>query len=99
MRSTQNPLQQSALLPQVPPVAVHAGAHLPPSHLLLQHWWFFLHFLLRGLHSSSAAATPPSDPSAPPTRAAPINLSALPRERLPLDSPLASSSKERPLAS
>jgi hypothetical protein len=35
----------------------------------------------------------------PPTRAAPINLSALPREMLPLASPLASSSKGRSLAS
>src|SRR5918994_4149357 len=38
-----------------------------------------------GLHSSAAATPPmPSDASAPPTRAAPINLSALPREMLPL---------------
>jgi hypothetical protein len=42
----------------------------------------------------SAEATPPSAPSVPPTRAAPINLSALRRETLPLASPLASSSKE-----
>src|SRR5215208_2336586 len=50
-----------------------------------------------GLHSLSAAATPPrpSDASVPPTRAAPINLIALPREMLPLASPLVSSSKER----
>ena len=40
----------------------------------------------------------PSDASAPPTTAAPINLSALPREMLPLASPLVSSSKERSLA-
>jgi hypothetical protein len=75
-------------------------AHLPSVHVPLQHWWFFLHFLLRGLHSSSAAATPPSDASVPPTRAAPINLSALPRESVPLESPTASSSKElAPLSS
>jgi len=78
-------------------VDTHAGAHLPPSHLPLQHCAFFLHFLLTGLHSSSAAATPPmpSDDSVPPTRAAPINLSALPRVRVPLANPPASSSKVR----
>ena len=69
------------------------AAHVRSTQLPLQHWWFFLHFLLRGLHSSSAAATPPSDPSVPPTRAAPISLSALPRESVPLASPLVSSSK------
>jgi len=75
------------------------AAHLPPEQLPLQHCLFFLHFFTASLHSSSAAATPPSDPSAPSTRAAPISLSALPREMLPLASPLASSSKERSLAS
>jgi hypothetical protein len=70
------------------------AAHLPPSQLPLQHCAFFLHFFPVGLHSSSAAATPPSDASVPPTRAAPINLSALRREMEPLASPLVSSSKE-----
>jgi hypothetical protein len=37
----------------------------------------------------------PAMPSVPPTRAAPISLSALPRESVPLASPLASSSKVR----
>jgi hypothetical protein len=44
---------------------------------------------------SAPASRMPSDASVPPTRAAPINLSALPRESVPLASPLASSSKER----
>jgi len=44
-------------------------------------------------HRSSAQATPGTEPRALPTRAAPINLSALPRERVPLATPLASSSK------
>jgi hypothetical protein len=38
---------------------------------------------------------PTTDASVPPTRAAPISLSALPRVMLPLASPLASSSKVR----
>jgi hypothetical protein len=43
----------------------------------------------------AAPASPmPSDPSVPPTTAAPINLSALPRETLPSASPLARSSKK-----
>jgi hypothetical protein len=71
-----------------------------PEQLPLQHCAFFLHFFPLGLHRLSAAASPmPSDASVPPTRAAPINLSALPRESVPLASPLASSSKERSLAS
>src|SRR3712207_5413063 len=41
----------------------------------------------------------PSDPSAPPMRAAPINLRALPREMLPLAISVASASKARSLAS
>jgi hypothetical protein len=47
----------------------------------------------------AAKATPGMEASAPPRRAAPINLSALPRERVPLASPLASSSKELSLGS
>jgi hypothetical protein len=42
----------------------------------------------------AAPAIPGMEASVPPTRAAPINLSALPRVRLPLASPLVSSSKE-----
>src|SRR5919107_678496 len=86
----------------MPPLGLNSGrqqVRLLAPQVPLQHWWFFLHFFPVGLHSSSAAATPPSDPSVPPTRAAPINLSALPREMLPLASPLVSSSKECPLAS
>src|SRR5918997_5132868 len=69
------------------------AAHVPPTQAPLQHCLSFLHFLAVGLHSSSATATPPrpSDPSVPPTRAAPINLSALPRVRVPSASPLARS--------
>ena len=71
--------------------------HVPLSQLPLQHWSFLLQFFPLRLHpggSADASAPMPSDPSVPPTRAAPINLSALPREMLPLASPLASSSKE-----
>jgi hypothetical protein len=74
---------------QVPCLEVPLLTQLP-----LQHCASFLHFFPVGLQRS-AAATPPSDPSAPPTRAAPINLSALRRVMLPLASALASSSKER----
>jgi hypothetical protein len=57
-------------------------------------------FPMRLQPGGSAPASPmPSDPSVPPTTAAPISLSALPREMLPLASPLARSSKERSLAS
>ena len=90
----QLPLQQSLEVLQVPPSDVHAAAQVPPSHFPLQHCAFFLHFFPSGLHRLSAPASPmPSDASVPPTRAAPINLSALPREMLPLARPLVSSSK------
>ena len=69
------------------------AAHLPSTQLPLLHWWLWLHFLSAGL--GLAQAMPGMEASTPPTRVAPINLSALPRERLPLASPLASSSKER----
>jgi hypothetical protein len=75
---------------------------VPPEQLPLQHCVALLQCFPPGLHLlGAAAATPPkpSDPSAPPTRAAPINLIALRREMLPLESPIASSSKERSLAS
>jgi hypothetical protein len=92
----QRPLQQSVLPVQLTPLDVHAAAQMLPSHLPLQHCLFFLHFFPVRLHSSSATATPPTpnEASVPPRRAAPINLSALPRESLPLASPLASSSKD-----
>src|SRR5215212_8541835 len=63
---------------------------------LPQHWSFLVQCLPSRLHpGGSAPASPmPSDPSVPPTRAAPINLRALPRVRLPSASPLASSSKK-----
>src|SRR5215217_2896141 len=44
--------------------------------------------------SSSAQATPGTEANAAPRRAPPTNLSALPLERVPFASPLASSSKE-----
>jgi hypothetical protein len=72
----------------------HAATQMLPSHLPLQHCVFFLHTFPVGLHRSAPASRMPRDASVPPTRAAPINLSALPREMLPLASPLASSSKE-----
>src|SRR5215212_6638337 len=97
---------------QVVPQSVEPGGHAPQvplTQLPLQHWLLLLHFFPLRLQSSFspwsssswAAATPPMprDASVPPTRAAPINLSALPREMLPLASPIASSSKERSLAS
>src|SRR5215212_12152667 len=93
---------------QVVPQSVEPGGHAPQvplTQLPLQHWLLLLHFFPLRLQSSFspwsssswAAATPPMprDASVPPTRAAPINLSALRRETLPLASPLASSSKER----
>jgi hypothetical protein len=46
------------------------------------------------LHWSAPASRMPSDPSVPPTTAAPINLRALPRVREPSASPLARSSKK-----
>ena len=61
-----------------------------------------LHGFPYSLQAEGAAAAPPTPPreaSAPPTRAAPINLSALPRETSPLASPLARASKERSLGS
>lgn len=73
---------------------------MPPTQAPLQQCLSFLHFFPLGLQRSSAEASPmPSDPSVPPTRAAPISLSALPREMLPLASPIASSSKERSVVS
>src|SRR5215213_4464043 len=63
---------------------------------LSQHWSVLVQCLPSRLHpgGSPAASRMPSDASVPPTRAAPINLRALPRVRLPSASPLASSSKK-----
>jgi hypothetical protein len=95
----QKPLQHSLLLLQALLYVLHA--QVPPSQLRLQHTLSFVHtFPVRLQPGGSAAASPmPSDASVLPTRAAPINLSALPREMLPLASPVARASKERSLAS
>jgi hypothetical protein len=63
---------------------------------LPQHWSVLVQCLPARLHpgGSPAASPMPSDPSVPPTRAAPINLRALPRVREPSASPLARSSKK-----
>jgi hypothetical protein len=91
----------------LPHTAVAAGVHLtpPPQHLpavvaVPPQQLPFLHSPARShLWRAAASATFGVKLSAPPRRAAPINLSALRRERVPLASPLASSSKECPLAS
>src|SRR5215212_4906095 len=63
---------------------------------LPQHWSVLVQCLPSRLHpgGSPAASPMPSDASVPPTRAAPINLRALPRVRVPSASPLANSSKK-----
>jgi hypothetical protein len=82
-------------------VVVVCAWQLPLEQLPLQHCSFLVQFLpLRLQPGGSAEASPmPSDPSVLPMMAAPINLSALRREMLPLASPLARSSKDRSLAS
>jgi len=77
-------------------VVVVCAWHVPPEQLPLQHWAFLVQFFaLRLQPIGSADASPmPSDPSVPPTTAAPINLMALPRVRVPSASPLARSSKK-----
>src|SRR5215213_9928175 len=106
----QFPLQQSPEVLQEAPfgrpeqvvvvvgVSVVAGVWQVPltQTRLPQHCGFLVQCLPVRLHPGGApAASPmPSDPSLPPTRAAPINLRALPRERLPSASPLARSSKK-----
>src|SRR5215212_2338603 len=68
---------------------------------LPQHCVSLVQFLPMRLHPgrSAPASRMPSDPSVPPTTAAPINLRALPRVTLPSASPLARSSKKlSPLA-
>jgi hypothetical protein len=76
-------------------VVVVVCAWQVPRQMPLQHWAFLLHFFPVGLHSLSASATPPTpnEVSVPPTTAAPINRSALPRVMEPSASPIASSSK------
>src|SRR5215217_5756507 len=63
---------------------------------LPQHWSVLVQCLPARLHpgGAPAASRMPSDASVPPRRAAPINLRALPRVRLPSASPLARSSKK-----
>ena len=77
-------------------VVVVCAWQVPLAQFLLQHWSFLVQCLPLRLHpGGSAPASPmPSDPSVPPRRAAPINLSALPRVTLPSASPLARSSKK-----
>src|ERR671912_239522 len=60
---------------------------------LEQHWESLLHSLPKRLQSL-AQATPGTEAKAAPRRAPPIHLIALPLERVPLASPLASSSRE-----
>jgi len=63
---------------------------------LPQHWSFLVQCFPARLQpgGSPAASRMPSDPSAPPARAAPINLRALPRVMEPSASPLANASKK-----
>jgi hypothetical protein len=78
-------------------VVVVCARQLPPEQLPLQHWAFIVQFFPLRLHpggSADASPSMPSDPSVPPTRAARINLRALPRVTLPSASPLARSSKK-----
>jgi hypothetical protein len=76
---------------------VKVPLHTPLKHSPELHWSSRLHFLPAGLGLGAASAIPEMEANAPPTRAAPINLSALPRERLPLASYVASTSKENAL--
>src|SRR5215212_6739886 len=83
-------------------VVVVCARQLPPEQFKLQHCSFLVQCLplrLQPIGSASASAPIPSDPSVPPTTAAPINLRALDRVTLPSASPLARSSKKlSPLA-
>src|SRR5918997_1817205 len=63
------------------------------TQFLEQHWESLLHSLPKRLQSS-AQAIPGTEANAAPRRAPPIHLIALPLERVPVASPLASSSKE-----
>jgi hypothetical protein len=91
---SQLSLQQSVLPVQAPPSDTHAAAQVPlVEQLSLAHWWLCLHLAPAGL-LGLAQAMPGMEASAPPTRVAPINLSALPRVTLPSASSLARSSKK-----
>jgi hypothetical protein len=70
------------------PALMHRPRFRPGGKFSLQN---FAHSLLP---PSAAQATPGIEANAPPTNAAPSNLSALRLERVPLASPFASSSKE-----
>jgi hypothetical protein len=72
---------------------VTAGAHVPLTQRPLAHCLLRWHLAPSGL--GLAQARPGMEASVPPRRAAPISLSALPRDSVPLASPLASSSKVR----
>jgi hypothetical protein len=91
----QRPLQHSLSSVQRSQISLQGAAHLPSAQVPLQHCVPLVQcFPSRLQPLGSAAASPmPSDASVPPTRAAPISLSALPREMLPLARPVASSSK------
>src|SRR5215211_5500781 len=88
-----SPLQHGPLAVQARPADTH-GAQVPlEEQLPLAHCLSCLHLAPSGL-LGLAKAMPGMEASAPPTRAAPINLSALPLVRVPVASPLASSSRE-----
>jgi hypothetical protein len=89
-------VEVEVVLVEVLVVVVVCAWQVPPEQLPLQHWAFLVQVLpLRLQPIGSAEASPmPSDPSVPPTTAAPINLSALPRVMEPSASPLARSSKK-----
>jgi hypothetical protein len=82
-------------------VVVVCAWQLPLAQLPLQHCSFLVQVFPLRLHPGGSADASPmsSDPNAPPTTAAPINLRALPHVREPSASPLARSSKKlSPLA-
>jgi hypothetical protein len=70
------------------PALMHCPRSRPGPYVCLQH---LTHSRLPPL---SAQATPGIEAKAPPTKAAPSNLSALPLERVPLATSFANSSKE-----
>ncbi len=94
-QSGRAPSQFVVPVGQTPPPAWHT----PPWQFPLAHWLLRLHFLPLGLGGGAAEAMPGTEASVPPRRAAPINLSALPRETVPLAIPLARASKELSLVS
>jgi hypothetical protein len=89
-------LVEVVLVEVIVEVVVVCAWHVPLAQLPLQHCSLRVQFFPLRLHpGGSADASPmPTDPSAPPTRAAPINLRALPRVRESSASPLARSSKK-----